>query len=102
MSNKASILAALNNNKKTRNGARLSTKKTYSLEFNGDLTWAPPPQALKLLEIMYEPEEESWNEQELHDLISEHTEISEKQTPWAIFKYYRKQLIDNGFLSVTE
>ncbi len=97
---KMQVLEALNANKNVRNGARLSTTKRYTVHTDGDLTVKLPPQAIKLIEIMYGEDTGSWTEQELHDLLSVHTEISEKQSPWLIFKFYRQVLIDAGFLTV--
>jgi len=100
--NKMQVLAALQANKSTRTGARLSTKKVYTVHTDGDLTTKLAPQALALLVIMYGEEQTSWTEVELNEIIMAHTEISEKQSPWLVFKFYRTKLIEAGFMTVTE
>lgn len=98
--NKMEVLKALQANKSNRNGARLSATKVYTVHADGDVTAKLPPQAVKLIEIMFTQDVETWNEVELHELINAHTEISEKQEPWLVFKFYRQLLIDAGFLTV--
>ena len=94
------VMEALNANRNKKAGARLSEKKVYTAQI-GDMTAVLPPQAIKLVEILL-TNEGPWTEVELHELIQEHKDISVKQEPWAIFKYYRKQLIESGFLTVSE
>lgn len=98
--NKEQILAALAANNATKGGIRLDGKKVYTVSYEGDLTAKLPPQARALLKIMFEDEQDSWTEVELHKLISAHPEITEKQTAWGIFKWYRQLLIDTKWLSV--
>lgn len=98
--NKMEVLKALQSNRTVRTGIRLDAKKVYTVHADGDVGVRLAPQAIKLLEIMFTQDVESWNEVELHDLLMEHTEISEKQTPWIVFKFYRQVLIDAGFLTV--
>ncbi len=97
---KKQVLEALQSNKSARQGARLSVTKVYTVHVDGDTTTQLPPQAIALIGIMFAEEATSWNEQELHDLIVVHTEISEKQSPWLVFKFYRQRLVDAGFLSI--
>ena len=96
------ILAALRANSSTKKGARLSSTKTYTIHTDGDVAVGLPPQAIALIAIMFEENENTWTEVELHELLAEHTEISAKQKPWSIFKYYRKRLLDSMFLSVSD
>ena len=100
--NKSQVLAALNANKSARAGARLSVKKVYTVSTAGDITTKLAPQAIALLEIMFGEEQDSWTEVELNALMLKHTEISVKQSPWLVFKFYRAQLVEAGFLSITE
>lgn len=97
---KMKVLAALQANKSDRTGARLSATKVYTVHAGGDVTAKLPPQAIKLIEIMFTQDVESWTEVALHELIEGHTEISEKQAPWTIFKFYRQLLVDAKFLTV--
>ena len=96
---KNDVLNALKANKASRTGTRLSTSKKYEIHTDGDLTAVLPPQALLLLEIMFNADVETWTEAELYDLFSGHTEISEKQTPWKIWQYYRPRLIEAAFVT---
>lgn len=98
--NKMEVLQALQSNRTVRTGARLSVTKKYTVHADGDITAKLAPQAIKLLEILFTQDEESWNELELYGVLMEHTEISEKQTPWIVFKFYRQTLIDARFLTV--
>jgi len=98
----SAILARLRANSSTKKGARLSSTKTYTIHTDGDVAVGFAPQAIALIAIMFEEDENSWTEQELHDVISIHTDISVKQKPWSVFKYYRKVLVDSGFLSVSD
>ena len=93
------IIAALNANRSVKKGARLSSTRKYTVHMDGDLTAVLPPQALAVLTILLTNEDNEWTEVALHTLLSEHTEISDKQKPWAIFTYYRKKLVDSGFLT---
>lgn len=95
---KIQILQALAANSATKGGLRLSATTKYTVKYDGDMTKKLPPQARKLLEIMFYDERDTWTEIELHDLFSDHPEITEKQTPWAIFKWYRQTLIDAKWL----
>jgi hypothetical protein len=97
---KNTVLAALKANRATLKGARLSNTKEYTVHVDGDTTVVLPPQAISLLAILFEQDKETWTEVELHSLISGHTEISEKQEPWKVFAYYRKTLVDAGFLTI--
>jgi len=98
--NKTKVLEALQANRASLKGARLSSTKKYSVHMDGDTTVVLPPQAIALLAIMFDEDQDTWTEVELHELINSHTEISEKQQPWKVFAYYRKRLIDAGFLAV--
>jgi hypothetical protein len=97
---KNEVLNALQSNRANLKGARLSSTKEYTIHLDGDVTVVLPPQAISLLEIMFSDERETWTEVELHELINSHTEISEKQEPWKVFAFYRKKLIEAGFLTV--
>jgi hypothetical protein len=99
--NKMEVLQALNTASTARKGARLSVTKTYTVHLDGDVSKLPP-QARKLVVIMLSEEQDTWNEVELHELIAAHTEITEKQTPWGVFKWYRATLIEAGWITVSE
>jgi len=99
VNNTAAIIAALNANKATKKGARLMSSRTYTVTPSGDMTSVLPPQAIAILGIML-TDAGPWNEIELHAMLMEHTEVSAKQTPWQIFTYYRKKLVESGFVTV--
>jgi len=96
--NKTKVLEALKSNGGTRKGARLSTTKTFTASVDGNLDAVLPPQAIALLEVLFNEDQDTWTEKALFDLLSVHTEISEKQSPWKIWQYYRKRLIEQGFI----
>ena len=98
--NKEQVLQALKSNQSTRTGTRISATKVYNVHTDGDITARLAPQAQALLAIMYGEDAESWTEVELHAIMMQHTEISVKQSPWLVFKFYRQTLIDAGFLSI--
>jgi hypothetical protein len=95
---KNEVLSALKSNTATRKGTRLSTTKTYTVTTDGNMDAVLAPQAIKLLEILYSQDVDSWTEKALFDVISKHTEITEKQTPWKIWQFYRGKLIEQGFV----
>jgi hypothetical protein len=97
---KNAVLAALNANKTTRKGLRLDNKRIITVKTTGDVTVKLAPQAITLLEIMYSQEATTWTEVQLHELFNQYPEITEKQTPWKIWKFYSKTLVDAGFVTI--
>ena len=80
-------------------GKELKATRIYKVALTGDASAKLAPQAIKLLEILFSLKNLTANEVELFEIIESHKEISKKQSPWLIFQYYRKVLVEAGFLS---
>lgn len=57
-----------------------------------------PPQAVECIKIIANLGKSELTEMEIHTAIQE-SELKTKQDKWAIFKYYRKNIIEAGFLT---
>ena len=100
---KTEIISMLQNNSKRSGGSRLKNHK-YSVQVPEDLsTIKLAPQAIAIvgiiLEWLEEAEEPQIVESELFDLLEPHKELSAKQEPWKVFKYYQKKIEEAGFLT---
>ena len=82
---------------KTRT-AKISNKK-YSVQV-GTIT-KMAPQAVVCIKAIAGVNKEILTEQEIHEAI-EDSELITKQDKWSIYKYYKKQIIEAGFLTEIE
>lgn len=93
------MLSQLLENNKRNNGTRIQNR-VYKMQ-SGDTAAKIGKTGITCLEVLFEGENEM-TEQRVHELVHEHADkfASSRQKPWKIFQYYRKQLIDAGFLVV--
>jgi len=80
-----------------RGGNRIQNRVYRILEGNENSRLSP--QALKCLEILFATDKNEMSEQEVFDLFDK-AEMKTKQTAWKVFQYYRKILVDQGFIVI--
>ena len=90
----AAALEQLETVAKTR-AAKISNKR-YSVQV-GTIT-KMAPQAVVCIKAIVGVDKEIITEQEIHDAIEE-SELVTKQEKWSIYKYYKKMIMDAGFLT---
>ena len=95
---KQDIISKLRENAKVNSGRRIQNRE-YTIK-EGNLDSKLPKQAINILEILMTEGKEVMTEQEVMELMSKHPELSKKQDPWKVCQYYRKSLVDAGFLTV--
>ena len=100
----ADVLAMLVNNSAKKGGARLKVRD-YAIqsviENLSEVRLAPQAIALVGLilgELVDEETEGTISESELFTLFDE-AELGSKQSGWKVFQYYRKNIIEAGFLT---
>ena len=99
--NVAEVLEMLKNNAKTKGGNKVRNNVKYVKMIPENLDGVQfPPQCIELIGILLNSSEDEWKEPELMELINSYKEISKKQEPWKIFQYYRKNIIEAGFLKM--
>ena len=94
------VIAQLRENVKRASGNKVKDRK-YEILLTGDTKVKMSPQAVTLLEAIFGTNKSEMTEQEIFDLVNtpEVTEkLHTKQSPWKIFQYYRKTMVDAGFL----
>ena len=97
--NISEVMEMLKNNSKGKSGLRTRNNVKYTKMIPEEINVSLPPQAIELVGIILNDSNDSWTEPELQKLIDENSEVLKtKQEPWKIFQYYRKALIDAGFL----
>lgn len=97
---KDEIIAKLNENAKRSTGGKIKDRK-YEILTTGDVNVKMSPQAITILKSMFELKKNIVSEQELFDMMNVPVMIEKlktKQNPWKIFQYYRKTMVDAGFL----
>lgn len=94
------VLEVLKSNSTSKRGVRTREHVRYTKMIPEELEGIRlAPQALRIVEIILTSPEDSWSEPELQKLIQDNSVgLSKKQEPWKIFQYYRKALIDAGFI----
>ena len=98
---KNEILEKLRENSKKRTGTRARNREyTISTDVNVDIRLSP--QAITCLEILFANKKTNMMEAEVIELLEKSAEKfgKTKQSPWKIFQYYRKSLVEAGFISV--
>jgi hypothetical protein len=103
---KADVLAALNANSARKGGRRLKDRNyTVKNEWTAEelAVIHLGPQARTCVGVILGLEVEAANEQELFAAFSDPKVVEEfpstKQTPWEVFNYYRKKIVEAGFLT---
>lgn len=98
---KNEILDQLRQNSKKRGGNRAKNRK-YTVILDGNMNVKLSPQAITCLEILFAGKVDGMMEENVIGLIENNVEKygDTKQSPWKIFQYYRKSLVDAGFLKV--
>jgi len=94
----SNVIATLQANSKVR-GKRVMNR-TFTVKSDGDLNVKLSPQAVKCLEIICSLEQEEISEQGLVDLFVDDCGLVTKQDPYRVFQYYRKSLIDAGWITM--
>jgi len=98
---KKTLLETLRENSKKQGGRRFKNRE-YQIKEDGDVTQKLSPQAIKCLEILFENGENPISEQDAFNLFEGADFGKSKQNGWKIFQYYRKSLIDAGFLEIVD
>lgn len=98
---KNEILEKLRENGKRVGGRRVKPRK-YIIIIDGNVEVKLSPQAITCLDILFTAKKNEMMEEEVAKLMESNAEKfgKTKQTPWKIFQYYRKQLVDSGFLKI--
>lgn len=98
---KNEILDKLRENSKRRGGNRAKNRE-YTIKTDGNAETKLSPQAITCLEILFAEKRNKMMEQEIIGLINDNAaKFGEtKQSPWKIFQYYRKSLVNAGFIVV--
>jgi len=91
------MLEALKANSK-RQGGRRFKKRKYIVKEDGDVNVKLSPQAIRCLEILFEGGKLEYTEEEAHGLFDGADMGKSKQEPWKVFQYYRKSLVDAGWI----
>ena len=99
--NAVSVLEQLQKNSARKGGSRI---KARSYEVNmypiGIESIRLAPQAIGILGLILMAEKLVMTESEIFDVLEAGADqISSKQTPWKVFQYYRKPLVEAGFLT---
>ena len=83
------------------NVKKASRKRDLSYEIlrTGDVSQKLPKQAVQILALLFETGNPVMTDAEVIALVNTHPELSKKQTPERIFRYYCKTLCDAGWLS---
>lgn len=89
------MLEQLSKVSKTRSTGKM-LMKNYTFQV-GQLVKLPP-QAVECIKIIANLGKSELTEMEIHTAIQE-SELKTKQDKWSIFKYYRKNIIEAGFLT---
>ena len=94
------VLEQLKENNARTGGVRIR-ERTYHVHMDGDTSVRIPKSAVTCLEIIFNTGEDEITEADMYDLMQEHTEdLTKKMDGWTVFRYYRKRLIDAGFLTM--
>ena len=93
------ILEAVKERSGRKGGSRVKNRVYKILDGNEGAKLSP--QAIKCLEILYSTDKAEMSEQEVFDLFQT-AEMNTKQTPWKIFQYYRKSLVEQGFIEIVK
>lgn len=96
------ILAKLRENSKRKGGKRFRNRE-YTIKTDGNMDSRLSPQAITCLEILFASGKKTVSEEELHNILMEAADqFKTKQTPWKVFQYYRKSIIEAGFLTMVK
>ena len=96
---KQSVLETLQANSKVR-GKRVMNR-TFIIKDDGDLEVKLSPQAVKCLELIFSLEKDEIKEMELVELFKEGSMVT-KQDPYHVFQYYRKSLVEAGWIEIQD
>ena len=87
-----------------RKGSGGLKDRDYVVSEDGDVNIKLAPQAINCLEILFGIEGGRISEKDLFAMFDtdpvKEKFVKSKQTPWKIFQYYRRSLVEAGFLAV--
>lgn len=97
----ANILEVLRKNSARKGGSRLKDRKYAICKDVSNLdNIRLAPQAINCVGVILSMDKEEATESELFNALENNAEVfgESKQTPWKIFQYYRKPIMEAGFL----
>jgi len=96
----SSVLETLKHNAARKGGARIKNRK-YAVNIPESLeNIRLAPQAIAVVGVILEQEKPEITEVEIFTAVgAAKDQLGSKQTPWRVFQYYKKAIIEAGFIT---